>query len=250
MTREYEKSKQVLEECIKLNATNNITQHAYKRTLLFGHHNFYDNWKVIASENFRFHFQNMADDDIQKFISSHEAAYQKINDFFKSTLPKKIDFFVWRSREDAKNILKSDLGFADPATCTLHAHTQETTGHEMTHVISHYATGISKKSGLINEGTAAYFDQENNDKEQLVKDRLHTPTKQVDIKNLWTNWQSLPQELSYPLAAVFVKELIDTFGKDKFITFFKMQTYENAQQVFGDEIDNVITRVEKKFVQH
>jgi tetratricopeptide (TPR) repeat protein len=247
MTKEYAKSKKVLEECFQLRATNNVTQYAHNKIVLFGFHDFYKNWKLVETNNFKFYFQDMAEDDIAKFVSSREFAYQKINDFFKSTLPKKIDFFVWNSREDAKRILNAGLGFANPEFCIVHCHYQETKGHEMTHVISHHSIPISKKSGLINEGTSVYFDQTDRNEEQLVKDWLRVHKRKIDIKELWINWKSSPEELSYPLSGVFIKELIDSFGREKFMTFFKLQTYENALQIFGGELDAVIVEVENKF---
>jgi len=48
------------------------------------------------------------------------------------------------------------------------------------------------------------------------------------------------------LACVFTKELIDNFGKDKFLEFFKNQTYDNAKIVFGDKLDRLIEKTENE----
>ena len=76
-------------------------------------------------------------------------------------MPKKIDFFVWTSREDAKKLMNAKLGFAKPSFCVVHSHYQQTKGHEMTHVIANYTSKISNKTRFINEGTAVCFDQTN-----------------------------------------------------------------------------------------
>lgn len=246
MLQDYDNSKKVTKKCIELNATKIATQYAYKRNLLFGFDEFYKNWKIIESDNFRFHFQNMSDSDIKNYISSREIAFQNINKFFDSNLPKKIDFFVWDSREDAKKILSVDLGFADPGFCIVHTHYQQTKGHEMTHVISNYSTKIVRKIGLINEGTSVCFDQTNQNREQMVKDWIKSNNKKITIGEIWTNWKDYPVELTYPLSGLFVKELIDNFGRDKFIEFFGNQTYDNAKLVFGDKLDKVIEEFEKK----
>jgi hypothetical protein len=203
-------------------------------------------WKIVESDNFRFYFQNMSDADIKKYISSREIAFKNINEFFESELPRKIDFFVWDSRDDAKKLLNVNLGFADPGFCIVHSHFQQTKGHEMTHVISYYSTRMINKSGLINEGTAVCFDQTNQDKEKIVKDWIISNNQKVSVKELWSNWNDYPEELTYPLSGLFVKELIDNFGRDKFIEFFGNQTYDNAKLIFGEKLDIVIKDFENK----
>jgi len=136
MKQDYENSRKATKECIDLNVTKNATNYAYGRLLLFGFDDFYKNWKIVDTENFRFHFQNLSDAEIKTFTSIRENAFRDINKFFNSRLPKKIDFFVWDSREDAKELLKANLGFAKPEFCVVHSYVQQTPGHEMTHVIS------------------------------------------------------------------------------------------------------------------
>lgn len=245
MLQKYDDSEKSLNECINLKVTKNATNDAYGKSFLFGFDKFYKNWKIVESDNFRFHFQNMNDAEIEKYISSREIAYREINEFFKSTLPKKIDFYVWESREDAKNILRANLGFARPSLCLVHTHYQQTIGHEMTHVISNYTTEIKNKTRFINEGTANCFDLSNLDKFKLVKNWIAV-NKQITIKDYWANGEKFGEDILYPLSGLFVKELIDNFGKEKFLEFFKNQTYENAKMVFGNKLDTMIEEFEKK----
>ncbi|MGE5458354.1 MAG: hypothetical protein ACM3RX_08360, partial [Methanococcaceae archaeon] len=177
---------------------------------------------------------------------SREETYQTINKFFLSKLPKKIDFFVWNSREDAKKLLGINLGFANPGPCIVHSYYQQTKGHEMTHVISNYLTNSPNKTGLINEGTAVCFDQTNQNRVQIVKDWLKATNKKISIKEIWTNWKMYPEDVTYPLSGLFVKELIDNFGAEKFKEFFKDQTYENAEKIFGDKLDLLIKDLENE----
>ena len=246
MLQDYNNSIKSTKECFDLNVIKNATQYAYKRILLFGFDDFYKYWKIVESDNFRFHFQNMSDSDIKNYMSSREEAFQNINKFFNSKLPKKIDFFVWDSREDAKKLLNANLGFADPGFCIVHSHYQQTKGHEMTHVISNYSTMFTNKTGLINEGTAVCFDQTNQNKEQIVKEWLKANDKKISIGEIWTNWKNYPEDLTYPLSGLFVKELINNFGQEKFIEFFGNQTFENAKLIFGDKLDKVIKDFENK----
>lgn len=246
MFQEYDEAEKSFLECISLKATKNVTNDAYGRTLLFGFNGFYANWKIVETEHFRFHFQNRADADIEKYIDAREKAYEQINNFFKSTLPKKIDFFVWESREDAKTILKANLGFANPPYCMVHTHYEQTVGHEMTHVISHYTSQISSKTRFINEGTAVCFDLETRDRLKQVKDWTSANNKQVAIREFWDNGNNYAEEILYPLSGLFVKELIANFGKEKFLEFFKNQSYDHARLVFGDKLEKLILEFDKK----
>ena len=246
MTQNYDKSRKAIQECIELNSTKNATNYAHKRLLLFGFDTTYKNWEIVKSNNFRFHFQNMSSSDIKNFVSTRENAFQKINNFFNSKLPKKIDFFVWKSRNTAKILLNKRLGFANPEFCIVHSHYQQTKGHEMTHIISYYSTDIIKTTSFINEGTAVYFDQTNQDKNKIVKVWIKANDRKIKIKEIWANWSEFPVELSYPLSSLFVRELINNFGREKFIDFFKNQTYANAKLVFGNKLDKVIIDFEKQ----
>lgn len=246
MLQKYEESEKYFKECIQLNATKNVTNEAYSGTLLFGFNDFYKNWKIVETSHFRFHFQNMEDADIEKYTAAREKAYKDIDAFFKCSLPKKIDFFVWQSNEDARTILKGNVGFAKPDFCVVHTLYKQTIGHEMTHVISNYTSPISNKTRLINEGTAVCFDQSNNDRLKMVKQWITDNNKQIAVKAIWNNEVQQADEVLYPLAGLFVKELIDNFGKEKFLEFFKIQTYDNARLVFGDKLDKVIQDFENK----
>jgi len=246
MLQKYDDSEKSVNECIKLNATKNATNEAYGQSLLFGFNEFYKSWKIAETEHFRFHFQNMSDVEIEKFTSLRERGYQEINNFFKSTLPKKIDFYVWESREDATRIFKANLGFAKPEFCIVHTHFQQTIGHEMTHIISNYTSKISNKTRFINEGTAVCFDLTHQDKLKMVKDWLIANNKKVAIKDYWENGNGYGEEILYPLSGLFVKELLAKFGKEKFLAFFTNQTYENAKLVFGDQLEKVIQDFENK----
>jgi tetratricopeptide (TPR) repeat protein len=244
--QDYTNSESSLNECIKLNATRNATNIATGQTLLFGFDGFYKTWKIVETDNFRFHFQNMSATEIEKYTSDREVAFKGINGFFKSTLPKKIDFYVWESRDDAMKVLKKNLGFANPGFCIIHTYYNQTIGHEMTHVISNYTSEITSKTRFINEGTSVCFDLSNNDNFKLVKDWLAANNKQIAIKDCWENGEKYSEEILYPLSGLFVKELLNKFGKEKFLEFFKNQTYGNAQLIFGVKLDAIIAEFEKK----
>lgn len=246
MLSDFEKSESALKSSINLNATKNATKFSARRVGIFGYDSFYDSWTIKESKNIRFHFQNMSDYEIQRYMESRENAFEEINTFFESSLPKKIDFFVWNSRDDAKQIVLRDLGFAEPSCCIIHSYFKQSRGHELTHVLSHYTSGISTKTRFINEGTAVCFDLSDQNRLKKVKYWIRTNDKKIEIKEIWKNGRDYPEEILYPLAGLFVQELIDEYGKEKFLEFFKNQTYENAQVVYGMELFMFIKEFESK----
>ncbi len=246
MLQDYQKAELSIDASIKLNATRNATNSAIGKTVFFGFDKSYTTWKTIETDNFRFHFQNMNDAEIEKYTALREIAFKRINGFFNSSLPKKTDFYVWESREDAKNILRRNLGFAEPELCIVHTCFQQTIGHEMTHVISHYTSAVSGKTRFINEGTAVCFDQTRQDRLEQVKSLTTARNEKIGIKDCWENGDKYPEEILYPLAGLFVKELIDNFGKEKFLKFFKNQTYDNARLLFGEKLDSIILDLETR----
>lgn len=246
MLSDIERSQRSIDSCLRLNATKKSYEFAKVTKALLGYGKFYDDWKIRKSEHFIFHFQGILDSETQSFVQKRETAYIAINEFFNSKLPKRIDYYVWNSRAKANRALKTRHGFARPAYCIVHSFYRQTIGHEMTHIISYYSTKVTNKTGLINEGIAVYFDMSKNNYEQIVLDWVKKKNKKIDIKVIWSDWESYPYKLTYPLSGLFVKELIDEFGKEKFLDFFKDQSYENAKYVFGDKLDVLIEEFEKK----
>ncbi|MDX2432825.1 MAG: hypothetical protein QNK35_17940, partial [Bacteroides sp.] len=104
-----------------------------------------------------------------------------------------------------------------------------------------------RKTGLINEGTSVCFDMSNNNRKQTVSNYLKNNGESIDIRDVWSNWNKYPQELSYPLAGLFVTALIEGFGRDEFLSFFPNQTYENARAVFGEDLDVMIEEFEATY---
>lgn len=246
MLQNYEDSKKFIKTCIELKATRNVTNNANGQLRLFGYDAFYDTWKIVETGHFRFHFQDMSDREIEIYASRKEAAYQKINEFFNSQLPKKIDYFVWHSREDAMKVLRANLGFARPKYSLVHTFYRQTVGHEMTHVISYYSGEVETITSFINEGTAVCFDQSNQDRWQQVKEWAATNNKKIKVMDFWMYGSEQSDEILYPLAGLFVQELIARFGKEKFLEFFVNQTYENALFVFGSEVEASIKEFEAR----
>ncbi len=250
MLGQYDESKKSLNNCIQLKATRNSVKYANKRYFFFGFNDYFSSWKIIETENIRFHFQYPEKIvNIDSFMAHREKALCKIKSQLGSTLPKKVDFFVWDNKTEPMEKFKINLGFAAPSDVCVYTHNYQTVGHELTHVISYYIGQNSVKTGLINEGLAVYFNMENNDKieslKTIIKDGEYENIKIVDF---WENWQNYSDRISYPLAGAFVQGLIDKYGIEKLKPIFVNQTYETAKKILGVDIDKYIDDFEKEIL--
>ena len=251
MLGQYDNSKSSLDNCIKLNSTTNSTKFASKRNFLYGFDSYFSTWKIIETKNIRFHIQYPDKIvNIDSFINIREAALLKIVGILGSTLPKKIDFFVWDNKEEPMEKFKINLGFADPSSACVYAHKYQTISHEMAHVISFYIGKDVNKSALINEGIAVYFNMANDNKmTQLKTVILKGNYTNLKVMDFWNNFRNYSDDISYPFAGAFIQTLIDKYGIEKLKPLFINQTYDNAKKLFGEEFDSVISEFEKQIAE-
>ena len=234
-----EKAKEYYKKSLEFNGTKNSTKKLKSLALLFGFDTYYKNWKTLETENITFHFQNGTSvHDIETYINEREKAFININTFFSSDLPKKIDFFVWKSNDEAIKVLNKSLGFTNPKYCISHNRDNQTKGHEIVHNISFWLDKTNKRNRLINEGIGVYFDQ--TDTNRLENAKKAILNEKVDIKELWINGNKLSEQTLYPVAGAFVKHLI-LFNKEKFLELCRNQSYENAELIYGAELGKIIS---------
>ena len=233
----YEKAKQ-------LKGTKNANNTLKKLGLELGFDSCYNSWKTKETENIRFHFQNPTSiKNIENYIKIREEAFKSINKFFESKLPKKIDFFVWSSNEEALKLFKKPLGFALPQYCVAHNKINQSLGHEIAHNISFWANKERVKNRFINEGIAVCFDQNNIDRINIA--RQIAKTKKIDIKKMWQFPHEYSEKELYPIAGAFITYLI-SIDKEKFLELNKNQTYKSAQKIYKNKLDEIIINFENK----
>ena len=197
----------------------------------------FDSWTLIETEHIRFHFQpGSIIPDLDKWAESRQLAFRNINLYFEVTLPKKIDFFVWNSNEGAKAVIYRTLGFAMPNECIIHSRTNQTRGHELTHIVTAHVIENQKQNRLINEGFAVFFDQSNRDNFDSLGQYIKTEgNKRVSINEIWNNPKPFPEELVYPLGGMLIEKIIKASTKEEVIKFLKNQSKENADLIFGKQ---------------
>lgn len=242
------KSKDCLKQSIELNATKNVNNFASRRLAIFGFTDIYNDFRVIEKEHIVFHFQPKSIDkigDIEKYMTVRELAFDSLSHFFLVKIPRKIDFFVWESNEDAIKTLNAPIGFSNPEMCIIHINYNQTVGHELTHVVSNHLNNMEAKTRLVNEGTAVYFDMTGRNRIKLAKEALQNGDT-VNIKEMWRN-PSMPERYFNPIAGAFMEYLIQTGGKDKFLRLCINQSLGNAEQIYSPNLDSIIQTFERKF---
>ena len=239
---EYNKSKENLVSCIKLNATKNATKSAQFTMIKLGFDKLYDSWITKESTHFRFHFQDTAKlANITRFIHLKEMAFDTINLFFNASLAKKIDYFVWSDTELADSLFHHRLAFSESGLCLTHTDPKHTIGHEMTHSISFNAVRPKKQTQLIAEGVCVCFDGSNRDNIAAIKKNMDS---RISISEIWKNDNMIGDEVIYPLGGELLKRLILKFGREKFIQLLADQSYENAEKIYGAELSKVLFKLE------
>lgn len=243
-------SRAYLDSAIQLNATKNCTSYALKRKLTFGFDDAYASFQVYTSPHFRFHFQDsLSEEACAAYAKIREAAYDSLNQFFKAVPPKKIDFFVWFSRDTAMQILFSPPGFSNPEECLIHALAQQTPGHELTHVLLVNGLHPSYKTRLINEGVATLCDQTNRDYLKLAQAAVKRNGAAVSIAFLWENGKEATEELIYPVGAAWLDFLRKHLSEEQFKALLKDQRYSSAQALLKGKLDDWMKEFEGKLNQ-
>jgi tetratricopeptide (TPR) repeat protein len=248
---DYQLSKSYLNKCLSIDENNELSNLAQKFSKYFGFNEYYNSWQTLETDNLIFHYRQDSNSitNVHEFAEKREVAFVKIQEFFKSSIHRKIDFYIWDSRDEAYNFLNRYLGFSIPQYYLIHSAADQSIGHEITHIITHYIEGSSNVTSLICEGAAVLFDQSIRDNIESTKKMMkRNNITQVDIKKLWDDFFKLSSGVTYPLSAVFAQALLTEFGKEKYIELLKNQTYDNACNIYGkSNLDIIIQKTQNIF---
>jgi len=233
-----EDAKKNYNEALQANGTKNSMKELRNFGMLTGLDAFYANWKIRESKNIIFHFEDkISDEQIERIVETRQRAFEAINSFFNSKLPKKIDFFVWNLNESFNPVLNANLGFSNPVFCISHNRLNQTPGHEIAHNISFWKNNNNSRTKFINEGIGVYFDQQKTDKLKMAQEVYKK--NPIDIKEIWKTHAKLSDDILYPVSGAFTGILIE-YDKAKFLRLNENQTYENALTIYGSQIDEIL----------
>jgi hypothetical protein len=183
--------------------------------------------------------------NVPAFVKRHEAAFDSLNKFFDSTLPKKIDFFVWSDSVLADSMLRKKLAFTEGALCLTHTMPGHTVGHEITHSLIAHALPITATTKLISEGTCVYFDLSMKDNLKM----LRAKRPEYSVEDIWKGSYKVGDDILYPMGGELVKRLMALGGKEKFMKLLSNQTYENAVLIYGDEFKPMMKALQADIVK-
>ena len=249
MKGEYEKSKSALIEARSLNATKNASYDTQNTLLLFGFENVYKSWQTFETDHIIFHIQDTKMlGDVAEYISERTKAYENIQNFFGSDLPKKVDFFIWKSQLEGYRYLRTSLGFSKPEACLLHCYTFQTPGYELAHVISNYAiTEFVQKNKFITEGMGVCFDGLKRNRTAFAKKALKKNNlEKISIEKIWKDPEVVNEAILFAVGGAFIELIIEEGGKQNFLDLLPNQTFENAQKIYGNDLEKWMRDFEKK----
>lgn len=241
---DQEKAKENFNKCVRLAATENSTKHALGKLNGFQLNEYFTKWKTVESTHFRFHFEDKgAIKDIDNYTQKHEKAYETIFQYFKSRPFKKIDFFVWENAEEGKKRLGKNVGFANSSLCIINNLSNQTPGHEVTHILLDEALHPITKTSFINEGVATFFDQTNRDRMEVARKSIDK--KSIKILELWDNQNPENSDLNYTVGAAWIEFLEKKGTESQLKRLLTKQTSSVAREIYPD-LDVLIIEFEKE----
>lgn len=213
----------------------------------FGLTPYFDSWSTVAHPQIIYHFQDTADArGLEAYRTHRDSAYAVAARFFRPSMLKKVDFFLWHSNDTAQQLLGRRLSFTWPFAATCHNRRGASPGHELVHAIIFGASRTHNKTKLINEGLAVCFgEQGGNPLERARRAWRGQPTP--DVKDLWLFERTIPEEQRYPLAGAFVTYLFQ-YDPARIRQLAADQLYFSAVPLYGAAtLDSLILDFTRQF---
>ena len=186
---------------------------------------------VFETEHYIFHYEDgsLASQDIVGIAEGQEACYRYISQVLEMVLPYQIHYYLCQTPEEVGAVLgeeESCNGFARMPD-TIYAVYNEQVNclgfHEDAHLISN--AFHEPHSTFLKEGLAMYFDQLwwgiDNQSWTLYFYRKGLLPSLTDLAQC-SIFETLDCSLTYPVAGCFVQYLMNRFGKERFLTFWKL----------------------------
>ncbi len=210
----------------------------------------YDKTETYATEHYVFHYQkgSLAEKEIQVISETQEAAFSKICRTLNVIYPEAINYYLTDSPKAIGRVIwEQDLPCNGVALCgrnkiyAVYTENIKCIGsHEDTHLISFLIN--YPESDFVVEGLAMSFDGlwwgvPNETWVSYYK----TKHPDLSVKALFDNnaFAETGCVIAYPIAGAFTKFLIDTFGIERYLDFYKYDGCEYDEAVltiFGDSL--------------
>jgi len=238
-----EEARKALESVLKITSLPGLTKEARNLMVRSGFSPEFQTWFNIESQNLVCHFSPaFTESERTRFVADHEQAFSEIQKVFIASMPRKLDIYVWDTREEAALMGLPLLSFARGDLCSVYLHRHASIGHEMTHVICRYGPKSLARNHFLMEGTAVCFDFTGENKLEyaaanILKKGMPVPT----VEQLWRSMQGTSDLVSYPFAGCFIRRLIDSFGIARFRELFQTTgNWEEAERLYGPGLLSLI----------
>jgi hypothetical protein len=222
---------------------------------LLSHKDF--SWRTRETASFWIHYEagSFAEKEFALLTKLHEVAMPGLLELIgEPAYFRKIHIFAVENRARMKTLIGFDVnGQAFPQHHTILGVFSEKTkaggAHELMHVISNNRWGTPVKDRIwLDEGLACYADDKCYAEHKPWKTDMHVLSKRlrksrrlVPLGQLtagFTNWVSIPTEISYPEAGSFVRFLYERHGREKLKTFWQAPQ-PDWSSVYGNSLDRL-----------
>lgn len=196
----------------------------------------YGDWQKLDSKHVVVRFPK--DHPMRAGMRAHaerlDAAYESICTRLAVKYDEKITVYLYASKDQGRRFTGRTLAFAEPEGRTVHQTTENTLGHEMTHVIA-LAVGYAQLP-LFGEGLGVWLDGQPDELHHQQAAVLLREGKLPSQDTLLTRFRD-DESTSYPAAGSFVGFLIETCGLDAFKRIYVMpDPVAQAPQVLGKSL--------------
>lgn len=210
----------------------------------------YGKTETYTTAHYVFHYQkgSLAEKEIQTISETQEEAFSKICSTLNVVYPERINYYFTDSPKAIGCVIwNEDIPCNGVAVCgknkiyAVHIENIKCIGsHEDTHLISFLIN--YPESDFVVEGLAMSFDGlwwgiPNETWVSYYK----TQYPNLSVKALFDNnvFAEIGCVIAYPIAGAFTKFLIDTFGMERYLDFYKYDgcEYDEAfHTIFGDSL--------------
>ena len=210
----------------------------------------YDKTETYTTEHYVFHYQkgSLAEKEIQTISETQEKSFSKISSTLNIVYPERINYYFTDSPNAIGRVIwNEDMPCNGVALCgrnkiyAVYTENIKCIGsHEDTHLISFLIN--YPESDFVVEGLAMSFDGlwwgvPNETWVSYYK----TKHPDLSVKALFDNnaFAETGCVIAYPIAGAFTKFLIDTFGIERYLDFYKYDgcEYDEAvRTIFGDSL--------------
>ncbi len=252
MVNQIIEAKRVLQYCIDLNIDKDSIEYAKKRITIFGLTVFFEDWKNAYSNNFSIFVDPASNLDPNNSLNEAEKILNLIKKYILYENRKRICIYIWHNWELGPRIINENVPYENYVYFLSHVSFKESIARTIAKItlFNRYFPIEPITTPLIFEGFGYFIENINSD---TIKDTKEIMNKlginSISIKKLWQDWNSYSIYLRPSLSAAFIRHLIDAGGIAKFNELIKDMRYENAEKIYGSNLNSIISDFDKKISQ-